>query len=401
MLLDERRPDLLFSAREFETVGEQRREALREHVYEIPEERLATTEEAELVRQLVSHHIIDVPVLTDETVHTTVTEGWVSFTDEAAFGGLGSVRGPVYWFQVDFTGDATIFGVFSQTKTTPLAYGDVRGRTIVLKIESKNATAETVEAAIHENTAAILENLACLRGVARELENDLLQLATDEVRERKGNLAKAEHIVKRLGFRLRPRADFSKLFGPDPIDDAPSQAGPDGEAEAMIERDYLKILRVIKHMSLVMERSPGAFIDLKEEHLRDFYLVFLNGVYEGAAIGETFNYGGRTDILIRQNDVNIFIAECKFWDGPVHYLETIDQIIKYISWRDGRAAIIVFNRNENFSEVCTKIHQTTKSHPHFKSGTEEDSTQFRYVFVRREDPNKEFVLTVQAFNVPH
>ena len=66
-------------------------------------------------------------------------------------------------------------------------------------------------------------------------------------------------------------------------------------------------------MSVMMERSPTAFERLEEEHLRDFYLVVLNGHYEGRATGETFNAAGNTYILIRENNRNVFIAECKYW----------------------------------------------------------------------------------------
>lgn len=69
-------------------------------------------------------------------------------------------------------------------------------------------------------------------------------------------------------------------------------------------------------MVLVMERSPHAFAKMGEEDLRTHFLVQLNGLYEGQATGETFNFEGKTDILIRVEGKNIFIAECKFWTGP-------------------------------------------------------------------------------------
>jgi hypothetical protein len=65
----------------------------------------------------------------------------------------------------------------------------------------------------------------------------------------------------------------------------------------------------------------------------------LNGVFEGQATGETFNFQGKTDILIRAQGKNIFIAECKFWKGEKVFLETIDQLLSYLSWRDSKAAI--------------------------------------------------------------
>src|ERR1700738_805507 len=37
-------------------------------------------------------------------------------------------------------------------------------------------------------------------------------------------------------------------------------------------------------------------------------------------------FDGKTDILIRKDGKNVFIAECKFWKGEKAFLETIDQI---------------------------------------------------------------------------
>ena len=80
-----------------------------------------------------------------------------------------------------------------------------------------------------------------------------------------------------------------------------------------------------------MERSPKAFRDMDEESLRWQFLVPLNSHYEGMATGETFNYTGKTDILIRYEGKNVFIAECKIWRGAEAFVETIDQLLGYTS----------------------------------------------------------------------
>jgi hypothetical protein len=57
------------------------------------------------------------------------------------------------------------------------------------------------------------------------------------------------------------------------------------------------------------------------------YLVQLNGQYQGAATGETFNHTGKTDILIRHENKNIFVAECKFWGGYEELIATTTQLL--------------------------------------------------------------------------
>jgi hypothetical protein len=108
----------------------------------------------------------------------------------------------------------------------------------------------------------------------------------------------------------------------------------------------------------------------------------LNGQYNGAATGET--YIGKTDILIRHKNVNVFVAECKFWGGYQALLDTIDQLLGYTTWRDTKIALIIFNRNVNFTNVISEAQGAMKDHPHFKSGpTKESETCFRYIFPTR------------------
>ncbi len=95
-------------------------------------------------------------------------------------------------------------------------------------------------------------------------------------------------------------------------------------------------LKIMQDMALVMERSPEAFKSMDEEALRQHFLVQLNAQFEGKATGETFNMGGKTDILLREADRNAFIAECKFWKGPKGFGEAIDQLLGYASWRDSK-----------------------------------------------------------------
>src|SRR6202041_3474783 len=110
------------------------------------------------------------------------------------------------------------------------------------------------------------------------------------------------------------------------------------------ESAYGEILNVLASMSLLIERNPSTFQHTQEEMLRDHFLLQLNGQFEGKATSETFNGAGKTDILLRVNDRNIFIAECKFWNGQKSLTDAIDQLFSYLTWRDSKAALIVFSR---------------------------------------------------------
>lgn len=181
----------------------------------------------------------------------------------------------------------------------------------------------------------------------------------------------------------------------------PANTAPYTPEPTLSDSDYNHILNVIENMTQVMERSPSAFMSMDEESLRSHFLVQLNGHYEGQATGETFNYQGKTDILIRSEGKNIFVAECKFWAGPKKLLEILDQLLGYSCWRDTKVAVIIFNRNKDFSNVLKTIQDTVRAHPNYKRDLGARSeTSFSYVFAHQDDPNRELTLTVLAFDVP-
>jgi hypothetical protein len=165
--------------------------------------------------------------------------------------------------------------------------------------------------------------------------------------------------------------------------------------------DYQEILRICASMSLVMERSPTVFETAEEEHIRVHYLVQLNGQYNGAATGETFNNIGKTDILIRHDNKNVFVAECKFWGGYKGLLATADQLLGYTTWRDTRTAIIIFNRNQDFTNVIAEAQRAMKDHPQYKSGPKfESETRFRYIFAHPNDKQRDIIVILMLFNMP-
>jgi hypothetical protein len=154
-------------------------------------------------------------------------------------------------------------------------------------------------------------------------------------------------------------------------------------------------------MATTMERDPATFATLGEESLRSLFLATLNSHFQGQATGETFNAEGKTDILIRVNDRNVFVAECKIWKGSQSLSAAIDQVLGYAAWRDTKTAILLFSRNKDFTSVIEQIDKVVHDHACFKKTlAKRGDTEFCYKFRSRDDPNRELTLTVLAFNVP-
>lgn len=309
--------------------------------------------------------------------------------------------------EIPFTGEAEAFKVQPTTYTMSPPRAEVRGNLLVLKIVGTNLVAESVRSAIDHTVNEIQSHLTTLRGNAQGLRVQLPTQARSAIESRRQKLLGDRNLVGGLGFKMKPRPGSNQTFTAPEVRKklAPSlpaaSALPYKPEPALSNADYEHILGVLQNMVQVMERSPSAFETMDEESIRSHFLVQLNGHYEGQATGETFNYEGKTDILVRSEGKNIFIGECKFWSGPKMLSETIDQVLGYTSWRDTKVAVIVFNRNKDFSRILSSIVETTKAHPNFKrelSGSTE--TTFRYCFSHKDDKNRELFLTILAFDVP-
>lgn len=166
---------------------------------------------------------------------------------------------------------------------------------------------------------------------------------------------------------------------------------------------YENIVTELIQVGTSMERKPSLYLNKDEEGLRDVFLTMLETRFDGiTATGETFNHSGKTDILLKNasDGSNLFIAECKFWRGPKHFQEAINQLFdRYLTWRDTKVALIVFVNGANFTTVLNTISDSTLSHPYYirQNGTHGTSSN-NYIFHLPKDIQKEVFLEIMAFN---
>jgi hypothetical protein len=129
----------------------------------------------------------------------------------------------------------------------------------------------------------------------------------------------------------------------------------------------------------------------------------LNTHYEGRAHAEAFNVQGKTDILIRHEGRNLFICECKFWNGSEGFSGTIDQLFRYTGWRDTKLAVVMFVREKGLTAILKKARTTLEAHQQFVAWkTAAEETELRATMHwpgdddRHADLNVFFVHTPQA-----
>ena len=406
------REDYLFTGADWHSVDRHQRQQMVTEIEKIDPDRLLNTSVEDLSLYFSDKYKIDVPVLDEENLVVDQREKQIDvsrdpnryITDRSR---PFYITGSEIEIEIPFTGEAEAFKIQPNPYTLSPPRAIVRGNLLTFTIMGTNLEATQVRGEIDRTIREIQSYLINLRANVAGLNGQLLGEARTAIEARRQKLLANRNTVASLGFKMKERQDAPKTFVPPEVRKKispvmpPASSAPYKPEPTLGENDYEHILGVMQSMTQVMELSPSAFHDVDEEALRSHFLVQLNGHYQGQATGETFNYEGKTDILIRSDDRNIFIAECKFWSGPKKLLETIDQLLGYSSWRDTKTAVVVFNRNRDFSKVLAAIPQTVRDHQQFKKdlpGSTE--TVFRYLFANRDDRNRELYLTIMAFDVP-
>lgn len=402
--------DRLFSEFDWFSVAENQKAQLQSEVASYDDNRLLNTSVEDLSDYFAEKYRIDVPLLQRNAIVAAQRETRVDVSHRFGYGRPDHgtyVPGTTVEITIPFSGEAEAFRIRPTSFTSNPPQARILRNSLVLEVTGIDMSADKVRSDVDRAISDIESYLSNLRTNADSLNASLPGIARSSIESRRQKLLANQNLVSSLGFALKENPNSPQTYtapnvrrklSPTP---PPASSAPYSPEPRLSDSDYDHILEVIQNMAHVMERSPSAFASMDEEALRTHFLVQLNGHYDGDATGETFNYEGKTDILIRTNGRNIFIGECKFWGGPKKMTETIDQLLGYSSWRDNKVAVLVFNRNKDLSKVLESIQTTVEAHSNCKRVLGPQSeTSFRYIFSHRDDENREMTLTVLAFDVP-
>ena len=309
--------------------------------------------------------------------------------------------------RIPFEGESELFYSRSNTYSTNPPRAVIEGNELILRYEMPSDAPREVRPLVDKDVAAIDQHIGWQRPMIDGHNSSLPGLAQQAIENRRSRLLAQSKRADALGIPVKRRDGAPQTYAiPTVRKKAAPTLPPATSAKfepqpAWATEQYEQALKIMQDMTLVMERSPDAFKSMDEEALRQHFLVQLNGQFEGKATGETFNMSGKTDILLREGDRNVFIAECKFWKGPKAFREAIDQLLGYATWRDVKTAILVFNRGTDTMTVLSGIDATVKAHGNFnRAVTWPHESGFRYVLRSRDDASRELILTALVFHVP-
>lgn len=404
--------ELLFAKYDGSRVLESQQGKLRAKLEQYDMDAVLTANMDELCDYFVEKYKIEVPQLREDQIEASQQDEQYDARrdpNRVIFDNSRPVwiPGTRFTFHVPYEGERDLFYMRANTFTMNPPCAVVTST----ELQFPYTTADTSDAGrikteFERELGKLREHLAWLVRDFQPFNDGLRQQIRERLEQRRSKIVADRSVVAGLGFKVRERAEAPRTYAVPAQRREAAAPKPPRRSGAPLEpaldvQTYERIIEICGNMAVVLEQSPSTFAALGEEDIRNHFLVQLNGQFQGNATGETFSAAGKTDILIKVDGRNVFIAECKFWDGPKSAQKALDQLLTYATWRDSKLALFIFSRGQSFTEVLRRLDETMAAHPAAKRRLGAHGTSgFRYLLARPDDPERELTLTVLAFAIP-
>lgn len=407
----------LFSGQPLHEVFEYNLTQAREAVTTMPEGRLNSVSDENLIDHVFSAHELEPLELSTAHIEMEPKECMIDVRHDSSFAVFDRSKpqmahGMEIIVSVPYTGESSLWGCapsvrsLNPPRAKVRASGDRSGSLDVIIQEPFRSGYQNVaiKNRIDRTITEIGKYLARINSEVR-LHNQALKTTIEcAVTERRERLGRFAAITSMLNIPIKRREETPdvqvlpirrKLVKPLRI--RPSLPPEPG----ILPEHFEHILSVIRHEGRSFETSPETFSLFGEEGLRDIILAHLNGHYEGAATGETFRKSGKTDIRIENDNRSAFVAECKVWRGQAKAGDALNQILGYLTWRDCKAALIYFNTNiPGFMSLHEKLCEALSGHAYYEATLDcNQEGEWRFRFHSAEDTDHKIVLHVFFFNL--
>lgn len=405
----------LFNSSELHSVLDRQLQAIRQMIEEIPRDQFLAASVDTLVEHVTAKLAIDPLVLHEDRMVMETGETKINVTGRWDYGGSIDGRtvhadGHELRFYLPFSGDPNLWGMRPNMWSSVIPHGVVDERRQVLTITFKN-TANTepqwYQNELQSSLQLIKQSVDAQGTMLAQYHRDLPARVRDAVTHRRAQVGKLHDLtaafnipmVKKAGMPDYTPIDVQKKKTIAALPKAPA-AGFKPEP-AIADELYDEILSNIRHMGATFEGTPQTYQPMGEEGLRDILLASLNGVYQGAATGEAFRKYGKTDLRIEEQSRSAFVGECKLWGGERVLIGALEQLLDYTTWRDSKAALIMFNKTvAGFAGVQETIAKVLPAHGLFlrDKGCGHPG-EHRFVFRSKEDEGREVAVHVFCFNL--
>lgn len=347
----------------YSVLEQQKREAVKAIAAASSEQILASTDE-QLMGHFVDRFSITPLTLYPDRIEKTMNECQFetrdSFTYDIRNGGSIKVPGVVVTARMPFTGEEDLLHFTPSSMTLSSAHADITNPnkdgvgwlTYKFNFNQHNATAEYIQREIDSKINFTVDTVRNQQGQLAQFGRELQQTVQSAITDRRSRLGGIHALAKALDIPVTARSGMPSLT-PIPVakkvirELPPVANAKQSTGFSITDQAYENILSAIRAQGRTFEKAPSTFAKFDEEELRDVILGNLNTHFHGQATGETFRAKGKTDICIEQDNRAAFVGECKIWRGAKELVDGLTQLQGYLTWRDSKAALVVFNKERS------------------------------------------------------
>ena len=379
----------------------------------IPESQFLISSDQEVVAHVIPQLVVEPIVLQLDARTMTKTETQVDVSGDPMRNFFSDSRGPIHIpgtrvdIDIPYTGEDWIFRYRTNPWSMDFPRAEVKRGSLRISISlPHDAEPQRFKEAYDRALRLIRECLDRAHTQVTAYNESVESLVIQAVSDRRNRLGKHAGVADLLDIPLAAKDGVPSIapvrieLRQPPALPVPPKTGLAPEP-GITDEAYERILHFIRHQGRTFERTPATYALHDEEGLRNIILAQLNGHFEGAAMGEVFRGSGKTDICIETDSRAAFVGECKLWTGPASLTGALDQLLGYLTWRDSKASVIVFNtRNRDFSKLLPTIPDAIRRHGLFLRELPcEEPGEWRVLMRSEEDEGRRVTVHVFLFDL--
>ena len=276
---------------------------------------------------------------------------------------------------------------------------------VYVDILSLDDDAEKIKREIASYVSTLTRMLDFLSADISTFNNDLPAYINHTFSAYKKKAIKNSQIRTDLGIPIKRESQPKTFSVPAITRVIPQPPTIKAETQTILEptmdiTTYHQILDAIHRVGRNLEQYPEVVRSQNEECIRALFLTQLNATFTSfSTTGESFNHNGKTDIMIKHDGSIIFIAECKIWKGEKAFLEALDQLLSYLTWRDSKTSLLIFVKQTNISTAINAIKDGIVKHPAYICMEDmKESEWFNCKFQLPQNTDKVIQMAVQIFD---
>jgi hypothetical protein len=385
---------------------ESQKQSIQTTIESLDKDFILYVDEQQYIDSLASRYFFE-PIELDISSEYIPEPRPVSINQTERMGREYIAEGYQFWVTYKFSGNGEVFKIHptTWTITSRQIYLDPRTNTVSFTFQIFSLNPVEYEREKKSCFDQAFKNIGNANKDMQAWNSQLPGLIRTIFTNRKEKLLKENSFFQQIGITVNKEAAniFSVPTVKKKVIPIPTVIKKEYNSEPGLSNEiYDDILMTVNSIGKILEKKPAIYRDKVEEEIRDYFVSFLETRYEGAtATGETFNQEGKTDILVKfaKDGSNLFVAECKVWHGASEMHNAIDQLLKYLTFRDSKTALVLFVKNLDFTSTLETIQREVPLHPHYvKSMGKRDDSSFSYIFSLPQDKNKHFQLEVISFH---